>query len=145
SPASPSWRMPGYPGPGSARWRLKRAASRPGRQTRGSPRRASSRLAALRVERAELGLEDLAVAVLRQLGHEHVILGPLEAGDGVKAERIELAWLRLADHVGDDHLAPFGIGAADHRDFAHAGMAQQHLLDLARIDVAAARNDEVLG
>ena len=35
--------------------------------------------------------------------------------------------------------------AADHRHLEHAGMAQQHFFDLARINVAAAADDQVLG
>src|SRR5712691_4800451 len=61
----------------------------------------------LRIDRAQLGLEDLAVIVLRQIFDEHVVLGALEARDRLEAERVELAALNFADHVGDDDLAPF--------------------------------------
>ena len=63
-----------------------------------------------------------------------------------EAERVELLGRQpVADDERDDDLAPLGIGLADHRDLAHARMAQQHFLDLARIDVRAAADDEVLG
>src|SRR4051794_24761906 len=90
------------------------------------------------IELAQVGLEDLSVIVLRQRVEEHVILWPLEAGDLRQAQRIEFRRAGIADHVGDDDLAPFGMRAPDHGGFAHAGVAQQHLLDLARIDVRAA-------
>ena len=76
---------------------------------------------------------------------EHVFLRPLEAGDAVEAERIELAAFGFSDDVGDHDLAPIRVRPADHRDFAHARMLEQHLLDLAWIDVGAARDDDVLG
>ena len=50
----------------------------------------------------------------------------------------------LRHDEGDDDLAPFGIGRADHRHLGHAGRRQQHLLDLARIDVGAAADQQVL-
>src|SRR5207247_11011058 len=63
----------------------------------------------------------------------------------VEAKPVELAGRRIADDVRDDHLAPFAVRASDHRDFAHAGVPEQHLLDFARIDVGAAADDDVLG
>src|SRR5215204_2287263 len=39
------------------------------------------------IERAQLGLEDLAVVVLRQAVDEDVVLRPLETGDGFQAQR----------------------------------------------------------
>ncbi len=50
-----------------------------------------------------------------------------------------------ADHEGDDDLAPFWIGLPDDGHFAHTGVLEQHLLDLARIDVRAAADHDVLG
>src|ERR1700730_8500081 len=101
-------------------------------------RSAMSPLVLLQIELAQLGLEDFAVVVLRQRVDEHVLLRPLEAGDAVEAERVEFAALGFADDIGDHDLAPFRVGPADHRDFAHPRMLEQHLLDLARIDVGAA-------
>src|SRR4029077_2985445 len=42
-------------------------------------------------------------------------------------------------------FAPFGVRPPNDRDLYEVGMAQQHLLDLARIDVAATADDHVLG
>ena len=51
------------------------------------------------------------------------------------------ARLRLDD--GHHDLAPFVVGHADHADVADRRMAEQHRLDLGRIDVDAAADDEV--
>src|SRR6266536_1587932 len=98
-----------------------------------------------RIERAQLGLEDLAVVVLRQALDEHVILRPLEARDRTKAQGIEFRAVGGPSHIGDDDLAPFRIRPADHRGLAHVLVLEQHFLDLARIDVGAAGDDHVLG
>ena len=55
------------------------------------------------------------------------------------------AALRFADHVGHHHLAPFAVRPADDGNLAHRAVGEQHLLDLARIDVGTARDDQVLG
>src|SRR6202521_5344756 len=80
---------------------------------------------------AQFGLENLAVAVLWQRIDEDVILWPLEAGDRIEAELVELAGRRIADHIGNHDLAPFAIRAPDDRDLTHARMLEEHLLDLA--------------
>src|SRR5918996_813906 len=98
---------------------------------------------------AQSGLEYLAVVVLGQRVDEAVVLGPLEAGDMGKAVGIEIGGSPLrAGRCPDkcDHrLAPLGVRLADHRHLGDRRMAQQHLLDLARVDVGAARDDQVLG
>src|SRR6187402_1303459 len=63
-------------------------------------RLATGLLPSLRVELAQLGLQDLAVVVLRQRVDEHVILRPLEARDLAQAQFVQFARLNLADHVG---------------------------------------------
>ena len=98
---------------------------------------------------AQLGLQHLAVVVLRQCLDEQVALGTLEAGDVLqavvrRASRCVEALPRLRHDEGDDDLAPLGIGRADHRHLGHAGRRQQHLLDLARVDVGAAADQQVL-
>src|SRR5215469_14401755 len=98
---------------------------------------------------AQLGLQHLAVIVLGQRLREAIIAGALEAGDVVEAQPVE----RLARDFctrprydkGDDFLAPFGVWTPDDRSLGNVGVAQQDLLDLARIDVAAAADDHVLG
>ena len=47
------------------------------------------------------------------------------------------------DHRGQA-FAPVGVGHADHGAVLHRGVAPDHLLDLARVDVEAARDDHVL-
>src|SRR6476620_1687872 len=70
-------------------------------------RSAISALAEPEIEFAKLGLEDLSVVVFRQRVDEHVLLRSLEARDAVQTQRVELAALGFAHHVGDDDLAPF--------------------------------------
>ena len=50
----------------------------------------------------------------------------------------------LADDDRRHLLAPGLARATDHRRFAHLGMALERLLDLARVDVVAAGDDQVL-
>ena len=52
--------------------------------------------------------------------------------------------LVFRDDEGDHLLAPFGVRPADDRALGDRGVAQQHFLDLARIDVRAAGDDHVL-
>src|SRR5256885_7701499 len=102
-------------------------------------------LLSFRVQFAQLGLENLPVIVLWQRLDEDIVLRPLEARDLGQAKRVEFAERHITHHIGDDDLAPFGMRPPDHRGFAHIGVLEQHLLDLARINVGAARNDHVLG
>src|SRR5437879_4941180 len=99
----------------------------------------------LGVQLAEIGLLYLSVIVLRQRVEEHVVLRPFEARDFGEAQRVELSGTDVTDHVGDHDLAPLGMRAPDDGRFAHGGVAQQHLFHLARIDVRATRNDQILG
>src|SRR4051812_34900047 len=108
-------------------------------------RLATGPLLSLCVELAQFGLQDLAVVVLGQRVDEHVVLRPLVARDFAEAQFVELARLHVAHHIGDDDFAPFGMRPADDRSFAHAPVLEQHLLNLTRIDVRAARDDHVLG
>src|SRR5947208_5876653 len=94
---------------------------------------------------AQFGFQYLAVIVLRQGLDKAVLARPLEARDMVEAELVERGFrhlsFRLRDNKRDDLLAPIRVRSADDRGFDDIGMAQQDLLDLARTDVAAARND----
>ena len=49
----------------------------------------------------------------------------------------------VGDEIGDRHFAAARVGHADDRGFAHARLLEQHLLDLARVDVEAAGDDQV--
>src|SRR4051794_39627614 len=108
-------------------------------------RLATGLLPCLRVALAQFSFQDLPVIVLRQRMDEHIILRPLEPRDFAEAQLVQFARRHFADHVGDDDLTPFRMRPADHRGFAHARVLEQHFLDLARIDVGAARYDHVLG
>ena len=74
-----------------------------------------------------LVVRDAVAAPLDQLGGE--LIRGLDAG------------LRL--HDGHHDLAPIVVGNADDADVADRRMADQHGLDLGRIDVDAAADDEV--
>src|SRR5215831_4690642 len=77
-------------------------------------RSAMSVLALPEVAFAQFGLEDFSVIVLRQRVDEHVFLRPLEPRDAIQAQRVEFTALGFSHHVGNDDLAPFRIGSADH-------------------------------
>ena len=90
----------------------------------------------------------LAHRVARQRIDEHVFARHLEARELRQQMRLERARVarraRPPHHIGDRHLLPFRIGAADHGAFGDVRMRDQHALDLGRIDVLAAGNDHVL-
>src|SRR5688572_20709079 len=77
-----------------------------------------------------------------------VVARSLVARDILKAERVEIlrADIRIrAWHDERDYfLAPIGMLAADDGAFENLRMRQQNFLDLARIDVGAARYYHVL-
>ena len=50
----------------------------------------------------------------------------------------------VADDHGDDALPPALVGHADHGDLRDARVAREHVLDLERMDVLAARDDHVV-
>ena len=68
----------------------------------------------------------------------------------LEAQRVELALersrigLTARDHAGDHFLTPVRMPPPDHRDLGDVAVALQHLLDLTRINVAAAADDEIL-
>ena len=70
---------------------------------------------------AQLPLEDLAVAVLRQLVDELVALGPLEPRDAVEQVRVQLGHGDLADNECDDNLAPLVVGSPHHAGLDDGG------------------------
>src|SRR5690348_767168 len=51
--------------------------------------------------------------------------------------------LLVAHDERDRNFASYSIRCADDRDFADARVLEQHLLDLARIDVESAADDQV--
>jgi hypothetical protein len=100
----------------------------------------------------QLGLQHLAVVVLRQRCDKNVVLRPLEAGDRCAAQAIEFPARSVtsrrnagpADDEGDHFLAPLGVGRPT-TDTSATAVAQQDFLDLARINVGTAADDDVLG
>src|SRR5690606_36379592 len=106
------------------------------------------RLAWLREAPAQFGLQHLAVVVLRQRIDEEIAPRPLEARDHPEAMRVERRLVhrgaRPGADEGDDPLAPARIGLADDRDLGDIRMREQRLLDLARIDVGATADHQVL-
>eukprot|EP01136_Pigoraptor_vietnamica_P034513 Opistho-1_new@98565 len=119
-----------------------RAASA-GRHTRG-PASGKQRLVLL----TQQILLHLPHRVARQLGHHKTLLGNLEVGqlrlelrhDGIGVE------LRtgLGNHHGHAHFAKVGVGHAHQGAFGHAGHLIDVALDLGRVDVVAAADDQVL-
>ena len=51
----------------------------------------------------------------------------------------------VRDDEGDDQLAPGRVGDADHRDVGDPGVRTDRVLDLARVDVVAAADDQLRG
>src|SRR5262245_7681988 len=99
---------------------------------------------------AQLVFVELAVVVPGQRLGELDPAGTLVVRDALATPLDELgsqgvrrldAGLRL-DH-GNHDLAPIVVGDAHHADVAHCRMADEHRLDLGRVDVHAAADDEV--
>jgi len=109
----------------------------------------TSRFVGLLQELSQVGLEDLAVAVLGEALDEPVVAWPLVARDVVEAEGVKVTWrdacFRARHDERNDLLPPFGMLAADHSAFKHHRMGEQNLLQLSGVDVGAARDDQVLG
>ena len=59
------------------------------------------------------------------------------------ASSARLVERRFGDEVRDGHLAAHAVRHADDRRLAHAGLLEQQFLDLARIDVESAGDDQV--
>src|SRR5258708_4776997 len=80
--------------------------------------------------RSQLGLQYLAVVVLRQRLDEAVFARALEARNVLETQRVELFAFhrRFFDDKGDHLLTPFLMRAADDRALGHRGMAQQDFL-----------------
>src|ERR1700684_4503866 len=96
---------------------------------------------------AECLLVDLPGGGFRQFLHDMDRLGCLVRAflppDGLfDLMQVDLfAWAHGDE--GGDGLAPFIVGNADDRDGGHAGAGGDHVLDLARVHVERARDDDV--
>src|SRR5450759_486528 len=73
----------------------------------------------LRVEPAQLGLNDLAVVVLGQLLYEAKVPSPFVSGNVIQAQSVENCRIderaRTWNDVGHRNLAPLRVGSGDHR------------------------------
>ena len=91
--------------------------------------------------------QDLPRRALRQFGDEAVLARPLEASERVGGQTVRVELLPgdpvVGHDAGDDALAEAVVGAAITRP-PHARNAHQHVLDLDRMDVLAARDDHVV-
>src|SRR5436305_14152019 len=67
----------------------------------------------------------------------------LERSQLLAAAAGQLALVEVADDEGDRQLAAHRVGHADDRGLADLWLLEQELLDLARIDVVAAGDDQV--
>src|SRR6185437_1987987 len=122
--------------------------SRRRRPVRG--RRTPLGLDLLTVPGYQLALQHLAARIGRERVYEDHLLGPLVVGEilAAAAERVDAAFRQcrvVAHDEGGDDAAPFLVRQADHGGLADAGVAVENLLDLARVDVFAARYDHVVG
>ena len=70
-------------------------------------------------------------------------MGDLVLAEGADAGLVQ-GLARARDDPGADDLAEFLVGQAEDLDLGDAGMGEEKLLDLARIDVLAAAQDHVL-
>ena len=102
---------------------------------RGRPRH--SRSIGRTERRAQVGLQHLAVVVLRQRRQHHIGLWPFETRNSGEAMRIQrgLVQRAFADDKGYHLFAPFGVRTSDHGDFGHLRVFQQRLFNLARVDI----------
>src|SRR6202043_2231440 len=91
-------------------------------------------------------LLQLAEGVARQGVEEADLVRDLEGGELTLAVREQGGRLEggLGDQVGDRDLAPFGVRAADDGGLADPGEGEERLLDLARVDVEAAGDDQLV-
>src|ERR1043166_8442266 len=98
-------------------------------------------------EGAERRLEQLAGRPLRQRGHERDAHRALEIREAGRAPGEDLALVqvraRARGEEGPHDLAVERVGRADHGGLRHRRVREQRLLDLARVDVLAAADDEL--
>src|ERR1700688_3381484 len=111
-----------------------------------SPALAASRLRLLALEEGEL--QDLADRRLGQLAAEFDEFRQLDGRElvgqeGEQARRVERSTVVPHDK-GLDGMTAIGIGHAHDRRLGDGGMLVDRLLDQARIDLVAARDDDLL-
>src|SRR5947199_6331634 len=104
---------------------------------------------------AQRHLQHLAGVVLRKLGKEYISARTLEPSDAIDAVDVQRALECIAvifrrhvasrNHARDNFFAPLIMPPSDHSHFGDVRVSQQRLLHLARIDIGAAADDQILG
>src|SRR3954463_13959614 len=101
-----------------------------------------------RLRDLDLALEDLAGRPLRQIVHEPDVTWVFVGGDALLDERAQVPRRRPGPGLERDRrpdlLAEGLVRDADHRRLADVRVLVDDLLDLARVDVEAAADDDVL-
>src|SRR5712691_803473 len=114
-----------------------------------SPRPTSNQATSMSLQRARMFTQHPAVhfarAGQRKLVQTMDSLRPLVSSQPALVEKsIELVLRQVPDDERDRYFAEIGVWAPDHADVQHCWMHAQHRLDLVRIDVGAAPDDDVL-
>jgi hypothetical protein len=94
-------------------------------------------------------LLDLAGGGAREVGDHVEAPRHLVGGQALAAEGLELAAVERGHPLdrqdeGAADLAPSGVRHRHHRDLGHGRVGAEHVLDLGRVDVLAARDEHLL-
>src|SRR5712692_1379845 len=125
------------------------SSARPSIKIRVSPRPASNHATSMSLQRARMFTQHLAVHLARarqgKLVQADDPLRPLVPGQPALLEKsVELLLCQVPDDESDRDLAEVGVWPPDNADVYHRWMCPQHRLDLVRVDVGAAPDDDVL-
>src|SRR5437763_2322600 len=103
---------------------------------------------------AQRRLQHLAGVVLRKLGKEYISTRTLEPSDAIDAVGVQRALECIAlifrrhvasrNHARDNFFAPLIMPPSDHPHFGDVRLSQQRLFHLARIDIVAAADAQIL-
>ena len=125
------WRQGGHCGPAL------RAAS-------GAPRRGASGVGSPQCDLVGLVGRGLGQLLARTATGPAICSGPAVRGNAPAVVSASGCGAGTQHHMGHQYFAAVGIGPADHRCVDDVGVREQHLLDLARVDVVAADDHHVL-
>src|SRR6266851_512114 len=114
-----------------------------------SPRPTSNQATSMSLQRARMFTQHPAVhfarAGQRKLVQTMDPLRPFVSSQPALVEKsIELPLCQVADDERDRYFAELGVWAPDHAHIDHSWMRAQHRLDLVRVDVGSAPDDDVL-
>src|SRR5216683_1214843 len=116
---------------------------------RGSPRPTSYHATSMSLQRARMFTQHLAIHFARA-GERKLVqamdpLRPLVSSQPPLVEKASELFVReVADDERDWYFTELGVWAPDHADIDHGWMCAQHRLDLVRVDVRSASDDDVL-